>query len=126
MPNSRCPKKAVFKAARLREGTAVRLILADERLYGDGPPRWFGGRRQRPCETAAQAKRNRSLERASRFRARAAASMQAPRPAVTVERLPARWTSQDSIEVTASMRCRCGRILSARNREGSPARGGTG
>ncbi|WP_237480622.1 hypothetical protein [Lichenibacterium dinghuense] len=47
----------------------MRVILANEPLYGDGPPQWFEGRRQRPCQTAAQAQaeRRRRVKRLRRF-----------------------------------------------------------
>jgi hypothetical protein len=69
MTNNRSLNIVALTDFRLRETTAVRLILADERLYGGSPPHWFEGRRQRPCETAAQAKaeRRRRVKRLRRF-----------------------------------------------------------
>lgn len=38
-----------------------KLILSDERLYGDGPPQWLEGRSKRLCQTAADAAAQRRL-----------------------------------------------------------------
>lgn len=69
MPNNPVSNTAAIAAMRQSEERAARLILADERLYGDGPPQWFEGRQKHPCETAAQAKagRRRRVKRLRRF-----------------------------------------------------------
>lgn len=48
---------------------AERLVLADEQLYGDGPPQWLEGRRKRRGQTAAEAtsERQRQVKRLRRF-----------------------------------------------------------
>lgn len=48
---------------------AERVILGDERHYGDGPPQWLEGRRKRPGQTAAEAvaERRRLVKRLRRF-----------------------------------------------------------
>src|SRR5215207_10038229 len=47
----------------------VRSILRQGRYYGDGPPQWLEGKKQRRCQTAEQAKieRRKTVKRLRRF-----------------------------------------------------------